>query len=69
MIDGGHKDGCVAIQTIKTEKAKIQATNAALEADLDLLATKGEAAAAEVEALALEERTGCENIDVWTGAP
>jgi hypothetical protein len=36
-------------------KAKIQATNAALEADLDLLATKGEAAAAEAEALALEE--------------
>ena len=40
---------------IKTEKAKIQATNAALEADLDLLATKREAAAAEAEALALEE--------------
>jgi hypothetical protein len=37
---------------MKTEKAKIQATNAALEADLDLLATKGKAATAEAEALA-----------------
>ena len=50
-----HAEQAQMESKIKTEKAKIQATNAALEADLDLLATKGEAAAAEAEALALEE--------------
>jgi hypothetical protein len=42
-----HAEQAQMESKIKTEKAKIQATNAALEADLDLLATKGEAAAAE----------------------
>jgi hypothetical protein len=41
-----HAEQAQMESKIKTEKAKIQATNAALEADLDLLATKGEAAAA-----------------------
>ena len=50
-----HAEQAQMESKIKTEKAKIQTTNAALEADLDLLATKGEAAAAEAEALALEE--------------
>ena len=42
-----HAEQAQMESKIKTEKAKIQAANAALEADLDLLATKGEAAAAE----------------------